>query len=77
MVIILDKNVSVPSAFEEQEIHIIDLDLVHSLESLTEDKALSIYKMMVDTNADLVITQDERVAKRLKEEGVVVYVEEE
>lgn len=75
MVIILDSNVSVPEVFKEQEIHYIDLDLVHSLENLTEDKALTIYKMIVENEADLVIVQDERVAKRLRQEDVFVYIE--
>ena len=75
MTIILDKDVAVPSVFEECEVHIINLDLVHSLESLAEDKALAIYSVMVDNDADLVIVQDMKIAKRLKEEGIFVYVE--
>lgn len=71
MKVIVDSKINIDISIFDMPI-ILDLDKVHSLDGENKDKVLTLYKELVEHNADLVIVSDKEVAEKLAKEKVNV-----
>lgn len=74
MTIIIDKRVPHQEVYMEESLIQIDLDEIHGLDDSAEDRYLTIYKMIVENGADLVIIADTEVGKLLSDDDIAVCI---